>query len=79
VEPSVQSAELLKAARGADRTLISDAQVFDVFKLPDGKVSLAVSVTLQPKDKTLTEEEIEAVSVKIIAMVGKATGAVLRG
>jgi phenylalanyl-tRNA synthetase beta chain len=79
VEPSVQSAELLKAARGADRTLISDAQVFDVFKLPDGKVSLAVSVVMQPKDKTLTEEEIEAVSAKVIAMVGKATGAVLRG
>jgi phenylalanyl-tRNA synthetase beta chain len=78
VEPTVQSAELLKAAKGADKMLIADAQVFDVFKLPDGKVSLAVSVTLQPKDKTLTEEEIEAVSAKVVAMVGKATGATLR-
>ena len=79
VEPTVQAAELLKAAKGADKALIADAQVFDVFKLPDGKVSLAVSVTLQPKDKTLTEEDIEAVSAKVVAMVNKATGGVLRG
>jgi phenylalanyl-tRNA synthetase beta chain len=79
VEPTVQAAELLKAAKGADKALIADAQVFDVFKLPDGKVSLAVSVVLQPKEKTLTEEEIEAVSAKVVAMVNKATGGVLRG
>jgi phenylalanyl-tRNA synthetase beta chain len=79
VEPTVQAGEVLKAARGADRALIADAQVFDVFKLPDGKLSLAVSVTLQPKDKTLTEEEIDFTSKKIIAAVSKATGAVLRG
>ena len=79
VEPTVQAAELLKAAKGADKALIADAQVFDVFKLPDGKVSLAVSVTLQPKDKTLTEEDIEFTSKKVIEAVNKATGAVLRG
>jgi phenylalanyl-tRNA synthetase beta chain len=79
VESTVQSTELLKAAKGADKALIADAQVFDVFKLPDEKLSLAVSVTLQPKDKTLTEEEIEAVSAKVVAMVNKATGGVLRG
>jgi phenylalanyl-tRNA synthetase beta chain len=78
IEDKVQSAELIKAAKGADKALISEAQVFDVFKLPDGKISLAVSVTLQPKDKTLTEEEIEAVSAKIVGMVNKATGATLR-
>lgn len=78
VEEKVQAAELLKAARGADKALIADAQVFDVFKLPDGKVSLAVSVTLQPKDKTLTDEEIEFASKKIVAAVSKATGATLR-
>ena len=78
VEDKVQAAELIKAAKGADKALISDAQVFDVFRLPDGKISLAVSVTLQPRDKTLTEEEIEAVSGKIVAMVSKATGATLR-
>jgi phenylalanyl-tRNA synthetase beta chain len=79
VEPTVQAAELLKAAKGADKLLIADAQVFDVFKLPDGKVSLAVSVVLQPKEKTLTEEEIDFASKKIIAAVNKATGATLRG
>jgi phenylalanyl-tRNA synthetase beta chain len=78
VEPTVQAAELLKAARGADKALIADAQVFDVFKLPDGKLSLAVSVTLQPRDKTMTEDEIEAVSAKVVSMVAKATGGVLR-
>ncbi len=75
VEPNVQAAELLKAAKGADKALIADAQVFDVFKLPDGKLSLAVSVVLQPKDKTLTEEEIDFTSKKIVAAVEKATGA----
>jgi phenylalanyl-tRNA synthetase beta chain len=79
VEPSVQAAEILKAAKGADKLLIADAQIFDVFKLPDGKVSLAVSITLQPKDKTLTDEEIEFTSKKVIAAVSKATGATLRG
>jgi phenylalanyl-tRNA synthetase beta chain len=78
VEPTVHAAEVLKAAKSADKALISDAQIFDVFKLPDGKVSLAVSVTLQPKDKTLTEEEIDFTSKKIIAAVSKATGASLR-
>jgi phenylalanyl-tRNA synthetase beta chain len=78
IEPTVQAAELLKAAKGADKALISDAQVFDVFKLPDGKLSLAVSITLQPKDKTLTEEEIDFTSKKIVAAVNKATGATLR-
>jgi phenylalanyl-tRNA synthetase beta chain len=78
VDPGVQAAEVLKAAKGSDKALIAHAQVFDVFKLPDGKVSLAVSVTLQPRDKTLTDEDIDATSQKIIAAVSKATGATLR-
>lgn len=78
VDGKVQAAELLKAARGADKALITDAQVFDVFALPDGKVSLAVSVTLQPRDKTLTDEEIDFAGKKVVAAVAKATGASLR-
>jgi phenylalanyl-tRNA synthetase beta chain len=78
VEDKVPAAELLKAARGADKALISDAQVFDVFRLPDGRVSLAVTVVLQPREKTLTDEAIEVASNKIIASVSKATGATLR-
>jgi phenylalanyl-tRNA synthetase beta chain len=78
VEDKVQAAEIIKAAKGVDKVLIADATVFDVFKLADGKNSLAVSVSLQPKDKTMTDEEIEAISAKIVAAVSKATGAVLR-
>ncbi len=79
VEDKIQAAELIKAAKGVDKVLISDATVFDVFKLEGSKTSLAIAVTLQPKDKTLTDEEIEAVSAKIVAAVSKATGASLRG
>ena len=57
---------------------VTEAQVFDVFKLADGKTSLALEVTLQPRDKTFTDEEIDALSAKIVAAVGKATGATLR-
>jgi phenylalanyl-tRNA synthetase beta chain len=78
VEDKVQAAEIIKAAKGVDKVLIADATVFDVFKLADGKNSLAVSVSLQPKDKTMTDEEIEAISQKIVAAVSKATGATLR-
>ena len=78
VEQQVQAAEVVKAVKGADKALVSSAHIFDVFKLPDGKVSLAVSVTLQPRDKTLTDEEIDFTAKKIVAAVSKATGAVLR-
>jgi phenylalanyl-tRNA synthetase beta chain len=78
IDDKVQAAELIKAARGVDKMLITEASVFDVFKLPDGKTSLAVAVTLQPKGKTMTDEEIEAISAKIVAAVSKTTGAVLR-
>jgi phenylalanyl-tRNA synthetase beta chain len=78
VEAHVAAADVLKAIRGADKALIADAQVFDVFRLPDGKLSLAVSVTLQPQYKTLTEEEIDFTAKKIVAAVNKATGATLR-
>ena len=48
-------------------------------KVPEGKVSLAIQVTLQPRERTLTDAEIEAAAQKIVAAVTKATGAVLRG
>jgi phenylalanyl-tRNA synthetase beta chain len=77
VEDKVTSAELLKAVKGVDKVLIADANVFDVFRMDGGKTSLAVSVTIQPREKTMTDEEIEAISAKIVAAAGKA-GAVLR-
>jgi phenylalanyl-tRNA synthetase beta chain len=78
VDDGVEADKLIKAAKGADKVLISDAAVFDVFKLEGAKKSYAIEVTLQPRDKTLTDEDIEAVSQKIIAGVQKATGGTLR-
>jgi phenylalanyl-tRNA synthetase beta chain len=61
--------------------LITDVALFDRYagdKLPEGKVSLALQVTIQPREATLTDAQIEAVAEKIVAAVSKATGAVLR-
>jgi phenylalanyl-tRNA synthetase beta chain len=81
VDREVQAGTILKAARGADKTLIADASVFDVFEgthVGEGKKSVAIAVTLQPTDKTLTDEEIEKVSASIVAAIEKATGGTLR-
>jgi phenylalanyl-tRNA synthetase beta chain len=78
VNDGVEADKLLKAAKGADKALITEASVFDVFKLDSGQLSYALEVTLQPRDKTLTDEDIDQVSKKIIASVQKATGATLR-
>jgi phenylalanyl-tRNA synthetase beta chain len=61
---------------------VTDVAVFDVYQGPgvgEGRKSLALSVTLQPTEKTLTEAEIDAVGQKIVAAVAKAAGGVLRG
>ncbi len=82
VDAGVEAEKLVRAARNADRALISGARVFDVYAgkgVPEGKKSLAIAVTLQPVERTLTDAEIEAVSTKIVGAVAKATGAVLRG
>ncbi|HXG78833.1 MAG TPA: hypothetical protein VNJ31_05810, partial [Methyloceanibacter sp.] len=74
--------DVMRAAAAADRALISETRLFDVFTgqgVPAGKKSLAIEVTLQPKEKTLTDTEIEAVAEKIVAAVKKATGGELRG
>lgn len=81
VDTRVAADDVVRAARNAERNLIDWAGVFDVYEgkgVPDGKKSLAVSVRIQPKDKTLTEPEIDAIGQKIIAGVAKATGASLR-
>jgi phenylalanyl-tRNA synthetase beta chain len=77
-DTAVESDKFIKAARNADKALIADVSVFDVFPLDNGKRSLAIEVTLQPREKTLTDEEIEAVSTRIVSAVQKATGATLR-
>ena len=82
VDRDVAAGDVVRAASGADRALIADVNVFDVFTgqgVPDGKKSLAIEVTLQPRDKTLTDAEIDAVAEKVVAAVKKATGGELRG
>jgi phenylalanyl-tRNA synthetase beta chain len=72
---------VIKAAKGADRALVAQVTVFDVYEgpnLPVGKKSLAIEVVFQPRERTLTEAEIEAASAKVVAAVAKATGASLR-
>ena len=81
VDAGVEAEKLVRAARNADKALITGARVFDVYAgkgVPEGKKSLAISVTLQPVERTLTDAEIEAACNKIVAAVAKATGAVLR-
>ncbi|MCA0305312.1 MAG: phenylalanine--tRNA ligase subunit beta [Proteobacteria bacterium] len=82
VEAGVEAEKLVRAARAADKVLVVGARVFDVYAgkgVPEGSKSVALSVTLQPVERTLTDAEIEAVCAKIVAQVGKATGATLRG
>jgi phenylalanyl-tRNA synthetase beta chain len=82
LDAGVPAADVVRAASGVDRALIAQVSVFDVFAgkgVPDGKKSLAIEVTLQPRDKTLTDAEIEAVAAKIVAAVSRATGGELRG
>ena len=81
VDDGVAAGDLLRAARGADKALIDDVSVFDVFSggaIGDGQKSIAIEVTLQPRAQTLTDEEIDAVSKKVIEAATKATGARLR-
>ncbi|HHK74518.1 MAG TPA: phenylalanine--tRNA ligase subunit beta, partial [Rhizobiales bacterium] len=81
VDKDLPAQDLIRAARGADKNLVTDVVLFDVFSggnLGDDKKSLAIEVTLQPREKTLTDTEIEAVASKIIEKTIKATGAVLR-
>lgn len=82
LDSAVAADAVVRAAKGADKALITDVAVFDLYEgknMPEGKKSLAITVTLQPTDKTLTDEEIEFVSNKVISAVEKATGGVLRG
>ncbi len=81
VDADVDADKLVRAARNADKALVTAARVFDVYAgkgVPEGKKSIALSVTLQPVERTLTDAEIEAASGKIVAQVAKATGATLR-
>ena len=83
LDKSVAAADVVKAAEGVDKKLVTGVTVFDVFEAgklaEEGKKSLALEVMLQPRDKTLTDAEIEAVAAKIVASVKRATGGEIRG
>ena len=82
VDTTVRAGDIVKAAQSAERTLVSEVVVFDVYQgkgLPEGGKSVAISVTLQPRERTLTDAEIDAAIAKIVAEVSKRTGATLRG
>ncbi|WP_340148372.1 phenylalanine--tRNA ligase subunit beta [uncultured Sneathiella sp.] len=72
---------IIRAARGSDKKLIKDVSIFDIYQgghMAEGRKSVAFSIRLQPTDRTLTEEEIDAVAAKVIGSVEKATGGSLR-
>jgi len=82
VDREVKAADIVRAAQSADRKLITGITVFDVYEgqgIAPGKKSIAIAVTLQPRERTMTDAEIEALAAKIVAEVGKRTDGVLRG
>ncbi|MDP1615923.1 phenylalanine--tRNA ligase subunit beta [Phenylobacterium sp.] len=81
VEEKVAAGDLTRAVAGADKALIAQARVFDVYRGPglgEGMKSLAVEILVQPQDHTLAEAEIEQLSAKVVAAAAKAVGAKLR-
>jgi phenylalanyl-tRNA synthetase beta chain len=82
LDADVAADKLLRSVRGSDRALIVDVRLFDVYTGPGvdaGKKSLAVEVTLQPTERTLTDAEIDSVAQRIVAAAAKDVGATLRG
>ncbi len=81
VDAATPADAVLRAARGAERTLIAAASVFDIYageNVPSGQKSVGVEVVFQPRERTLTEAEIDTASTKVVAAVTKATGGALR-
>src|SRR5579884_333127 len=82
VERRIKAVDIVRAAQSADRKLIASVNVFDVYEgagIEPGKKSIAVAVTIQPRERTMTESEIDALAGKIVGEVAKRTGGVLRG
>lgn len=82
VDSGVEADALSRAIRGSDKDLITDVQIFDIYTgkgVPEGKKSVALAVTLQPRQQTLTDADIETIGRKIVDAVASKTGGVLRG
>jgi phenylalanyl-tRNA synthetase beta chain len=81
VEKAVEAGAIIKAATSADRKLITGVNVFDIFEgasVGEGRKSVAIEVLIQPSDKTLTDEDFDALTKKIVGNVEKSTGGTLR-
>ena len=81
VDAKVPAEDIVRAAKAAERALIETVTVFDVYEgkgVTEGKKSVAIAIRLQPKDKTLTDAEIDAIGQKIVTSVSQAVGAILR-
>jgi phenylalanyl-tRNA synthetase beta chain len=81
VDRAVKAGDIVRAAQGVDKKLITGVTVFDVYEgkgIDEAKKSVAIAVTIQPREKTLTDQEIDAVAAKIVAEVTKKTGGALR-
>ncbi|MDB5625766.1 MAG: phenylalanyl-tRNA synthetase beta subunit [Tardiphaga sp.] len=82
VDRAVKAGDIVRAAQASDKKLIAGVTVFDIYEgkgIDESKKSVAIAVTLQPRDKTLTDQEIDAVGATLVADVAKKTGGVLRG
>ncbi|MBN9066686.1 MAG: phenylalanine--tRNA ligase subunit beta, partial [Rhizobiales bacterium] len=82
VDRAVEAGSLVRAAAAADRKLVTGVSVFDVFEgaaIGEGKKSIAIEVAIQPVERTLTDEDFEALAGRIVENVKKQTGGVLRG
>lgn len=81
VDRAVKAGDIVRAAQNVDKKLVTNVAVFDVYEgkgIDPGKKSIAIAITLQPREKTMTDEEIDALAAKIVAEVGKRTGGMLR-
>ena len=82
VDASVKAADIVRSAQGVDKKLIVGVTVFDVYEgkgIDPGKKSIAIAVTMQPREKTMTDAEIDALGQRIVTEVSRRTGGVLRG
>ena len=81
IDEKYNSGEIIALVKKIDKQLIKTVKIFDVYQgdnIDTGKKSIAFSVTLEPKDKTLSDNDIDQISKKIISVVQETTGATLR-
>ena len=81
IEDKYSSGDIIHLVKNIDKELIKNVKIFDIYQgenIEQGKKSIAFSVTFEPKDKTLSEENIEEISKKIISVVQSQTAATLR-